>query len=197
DDLELPQARRFIVRCSQGRQKQRILKSELKPRVSIHCLQAWAGLIRSEGKTFILIRVELEVAFDELDVIGGFSQAAALLILANPAMEFCPETIEVSGLRTFFALANGVSILTPQPRFDGISWFLLAEFEQAVGRLLPNTVDAVALGLIPDVGNDKTFQHVQRREGEAAIIHRLKNGGGVVVGVGRDLDDVDIIEQPV
>src|SRR5262249_31516215 len=99
-----------------------------------------------------------------------------------------------TGLCTLLTLSNGIRVLTAQPCSHCISGLLLIEFQKPVGGLFPNTVDSFPFSFVRNVSDQKTFEHVERSKREAAIVHSLENGVCIIVGVGRDLHKVDIIE---
>ena len=50
---------------------------------------------------------------------------------------------------------------------------------------------------VGDVGEQVALEHVRGREREPAVVHGLEDRVGVVVRVGGDLDEVDVLDQPV
>ena len=85
------------------------------------------------GEKLGLFGVELEVASDEANAIGGLGDAAALFVLSHPLGKLRAEAVEVAGLRAFLALSDGVGVLAAPLGFDGVGRFFTVEFEQAVG----------------------------------------------------------------
>ena len=53
------------------------------------------------------------------------------------------------------------------------------------------------LGRLGDIREQVALQHVRGRQRQPAVVHGLEDRVGVVVGVGGDLDEVHVLDEPV
>ena len=117
--------------------------------------------------------------------------------VAHPAVELGADAVEVLGLRALLALADLVGVLAAQPRLDAVGVLVLADLVQLADALAPARAGGGPLAVVVDVGEQVALEHVRRAEREPAVVHGLEDRVGVVVGVGGDLDEVHVLDQPV
>ena len=112
-------------------------------------------------------------------------------------MKLGADAVEVLGLRALLALADLGGVLASQPGLEAVGLDLLACLVELADAITPACVGACALGGVVDVGEQVALEHVGRAQRQPAVVHRLEDRVGVVVGVRGDLDEMDVLKQPV
>ena len=118
-------------------------------------------------------------------------------MIADPAVELGADQVEVLRRCAALALADALGVLAAQPRLDAVGVLVLAELAEGLDALLPDTARARAPVGVADIREQVTLEHVGGRERQPAVVHGLEDRVGVAIGVGRDLDQVDVLHQPV
>lgn len=195
-EADLAEDHLFAVIGPQRCQQEHRLEGKALLCVVEQVFEAGYGPLRRLDQAQIVAAIEVEVAVDEAEEVAAVREPYGRGGVAQPAVELGANAIEVLGLRALLALADLDGVLAAEPGFETVGLHLLARVVELADPVAPAGIGCGALGLV-DVGQQVAFEHVRGTEREPAIIHRLEDRVGVVVGVGGDLDQMDILQQPV
>lgn len=112
DDPELPQDRLVVVGASQWCEQDRVLEREVVLRVEVDRLEAWRQLVGRLPDALEPMRVEGEVVLNERGECRAVDEPELGLVVADPAVEFGTDEVEVAGLGASFAFADALCVLT-------------------------------------------------------------------------------------
>ena len=184
-----------IARAKRG-QKKHVLEGETVEAVVEDGLQPRDELLRRFDAAQVGAAVEVEVSLHELveGLVGRESDGAACI--PHPTVELGADTLEVFRLGVALPFADLLSVLAPQPRLEAIGLDFLACVIELPDPVAPEVIDRDATTLV-HVGQQVALEHVGGAEREAPVVHGLEDRVGVVVRVCGDLDDMDVLREPV
>src|SRR5437879_4863756 len=88
-------------------------------------------------------------------------------------------------------------MLAAEPSLDAVCVLFLTEFLKFSYPLFPVACRTSAQFRFIYVGQQIALEHISGREREPTIIHRFEDCVGVLIGVGGDLDQMNVFDEPV